>query len=84
MERETVSHQGSGVQIEIRETPYKQHMEYPLVEVTWWSSIEDCTTLVFAETDPARRQLEPAGVLLGGVPTAVVTALEKSGYQIAS
>jgi len=78
----STQHGFSDAQVEIEERPYHGRTEHPLVEVTVWGSIEDSRTLLFEETDPARRGLEPAGQVLGRLPRAVVTALENRGYTV--
>lgn len=82
MDRHRTQQGTAGGQVEIVEQPYRQHMEYPLVEVTVWESIGEGQTLLFEETDPARRQVEPAGPVIGTLPRAVVTALENAGYDV--
>lgn len=79
--RETQQGQ-SGGQIEIREREYRQHMQHPLVEVTYWQSVAESYTFVFEEVDPACRRLEMAGLLLGHVPDGLVTGLRDAGYEI--
>lgn len=82
MTRETEHQQSVGVQVEINEMGYQQHREYALIEVTCWRSIEDCMTILFKETDPARGRIEPVGTLLGTVPFDMVEALESAGYEV--
>lgn len=71
------------VQVEIRESGYQQHMEYPMVEVQVWESLSESYSLVFEEVDPVRETLAPAGSLIGRIPKPVTTALEQRGYEIA-
>lgn len=72
----------SGTQVEIHERPYRNHHERAVVEVTAWRSLDESRTFVFEEVDPARRQLEFVGTLLGDQPRVVVSALEDLGYEV--
>lgn len=83
MTRRHVRQAATGAQVEVRERPYEQHMGRPQIEVTLWRSIDDCRTLVFEETDPARKRVEPAKTVLGSVPAEMVSALDALGYEMA-
>lgn len=69
-------------QVEVNERPFESVHERPVVEVTIWSSIDESTTLVFEEVDPARKRLELSGQLLGTVPPEVVSVLRDLGYVL--
>lgn len=68
------------IDIDVR---YGQTMEYPVLEVTWWRSLDDIRTIYFREVDSAERVVEPIGDLLGRIPRDVVDALSDRGYTYA-
>lgn len=83
MKLETPKRRLSDEQIDI-EVRYKQTMEYPVIEVTWWWSLEDVRTIYFHEVDTAERVVEPVGDLLGRIPEDVVDALSDQGFTYAN
>lgn len=71
-----------GATVEIYERTYRQHLERPLIETRLWESLDESRTLLFEETDPARRIVEPVETVLGRIPPEVVAALESMDYEL--